>query len=151
MNNYDLKEKFKKQVSRSFKEIFGIDIKGYHLIEPKRRQVAIKHDGRFLQTNNLFIAREGRKPTGEAKRIGIYNRNFAILVIGTINHFYLFSTDTLVEYYNKRPAKLVKGALYSNGWLQYGSLLPVKVAKQLCISHIIIDNHGVTAATNKLF
>lgn len=152
---YDGTVKFQKQVNDSFKSIFGIDSKSYHLLNKEGKRVFAKHDSRFLETKNLFILVKGIGPAPRNQKysLGVYNPNYAIFVIGTEGHFYIFSTNTLKEYFKKNSdsIRVVKGYKYKNGITQYGALLSLKKAEQLCISKLIIDKNGATSAQAKLF
>lgn len=109
--------------------------KGQYERGENRQGVEIKNDQSYTKYNNLFISVLRKYPYKQYPS-GIFRETKTkqmFYVIGDQNNFWLFSTKQLQDYYNKNKPELKKGFTTQTGGADYGFLLTINTANQLCI------------------
>jgi hypothetical protein len=109
--------------------------KGQYERGENRQGVEIKNDQSYNKYNNLFISVLRKYPDKQYPS-GIFRETKTkqmFYVIGDQNNFWLFSTKQLKDYYNKNNPELKKGFTTQTGGTDYGFLLSISKANQLCI------------------
>lgn len=139
-------EKFEAFIYDWFQENRNLSISHYHTKEEQfekgenRQGVEIKNDQKSKETGNLFISVKREYywqdyPSGIMKTYKEKPQSW-LYVIGYKEHFFIFSTKQLIQYYEKNKPTLFKGFTTDKEGTDYGFLLSKKQAEEMCIQEV---------------